>query len=392
MTFDEFKQEVIDNIKVFLPVEYQDASVSIQDVIKNNDTHLSGLTIRKEDTGIAPTLYLEDFYNQVESGEHSLNGVLARIADTYDMAMNNDISKQAMGLVENITDYDATKDKIIPRVVNRESNEERLKSLPHKEIGNDLAVTYHVDLGKDHDGQMSVAISNEMMDRYGVSVEDLHEQACKNMEEISPSTFMGIEEVLASMMIPGYASMSLEEKNDALENLGMPPMEDGKSYMYVLSNESKVFGASELLDTKTLDTIQEQVGEFYILPSSVHEVLIVPKQDDMKLSDLEAMVQEVNSTQVAPNEVLSDHVYEYDKDTKEIFRADQKEEHEKAKLEAKEEKAPIKEEKKERPSVRAKLEEKKQEAKELNKENKEKAKDVAKDASKKTKPRKGDAL
>ena len=339
MTFDEFKQEVVDNIKDFLPVEYQDASVSIQDVIKNNDTHLSGLTIRKEDTGIAPTLYLEDFYNQVESGEHSLNGVLARIADTYDQAMNNDISKQAMGLVENITDYDATKDKIIPRVVNRESNEERLKSLPHKEIGNDLAVTYHVDLGKDHDGQMSVAISNEMMDRYGVSVEDLHEQACKNMEEISPSTFMGIEEVLASMMIPGYASMSLEEKNDALENLGMP--EDGKSYMYVLSNESKVFGAAELLDTKTLDTIQEQVGEFYILPSSVHEVLIVPKQDDMKLSDLEAMVQEVNSTQVAPNEVLSDHVYEYDKDTKEIFRADQKEEHEKAKLEAKEEKAPI---------------------------------------------------
>lgn len=382
MTFEEFKQEVVDKIKDFLPVEYQDATVSIQDVIKNNDTHLSGLTIRKEDNGISPTLYLEDYYQQVENGIHSMEGVLSRIADTYDQAMNNDLSKEAMGLVENITDYDATKEKIIPRVVNRESNEERLQGMPHTEIGDDLAVTYHVDLGGDNDGQMSVAISNEMMTRYGVSVEDLHEQACKNMEEVSPATFMGIEEVLAGLMIPGYENMTLEEKNEARESLGMPSMEDGNSYMYVLSNESKVFGAAELLDTKTLDTIREQVGDFYILPSSVHEVLIVPKKEDMQLSDLEAMVKEVNSTQVAPNEVLSDHVYEYDNDTKEIFRADQKEEHEKAKQAAKEEKADTKEtkseEKKERPSVRAKLEEKKKEAKEINQKNKELNKDKEK--------------
>ena len=389
MTFEEFKQEVVDNIKDFLPVEYQDAEVSIQDVIKNNDTHLSGLTIRTEDTGIAPTLYLEDYYRQVEEGEHSMNGVLSRIADTYDQAMNSDISKEAKGLVENITNYEATKDKIIPRVVNRESNEERLKGMPHTEIGNDLAVTYHVDLGADNDGQMSVAISNEMMERYGVSVEDLHDQACKNMEEVSPATFKAIEEVIAGMMIPGYESMSEEEKQDARESFGMPTTEEGNSYMYVLSNESKVFGASELLDTKTLDTIRDQVGDFYILPSSVHEVLIVPKTDDMKLEDLEKMVMEVNSTQVAPNEVLSDHVYEYDKDTKEIFRADQKEEHEKAKMEAKEAKV---EDKKERPSVRAKLEEKKIEAKEINKENKEKNKDKVKVESQELKPKKGGAI
>ena len=377
MTFDEFKQEVTEKIKDFLPVEYQNAEVSIQEVIKNNDTHLSGLTIRKEDQNISPTLYLDDYYQMLESGVHSMNGILSRIADTYDQAMNNDISKSAQDIVSSITDYEETKDKIIPRVVNRESNEERLKELPHKDVGDDLAVTYHVDLGNDGDGSMSVAISNQMMEKYGVSLDELHDQACANMEEISPATFMGIEEVLAGLMIPGYDEMSPEEKNEARMDMGMPSQDGANSYMYVLSNQSKVFGAAELLDTKTLDTIKEQVGDFYILPSSVHEVLIVPKTEEMSLKDLEAMVREVNSTQVAPNEVLSDHVYEYDSETKEIFRADKAEEHLKAKEAAKSEKTDKgekKEEKQERPSLKAKLEEKKKESKELAKENKGKDK------------------
>lgn len=384
MTFEEFKEEVKENIKDYLPIDYQDAKVEINDVIKNNDTHLSGLTIRKEDTGIAPTLYLEDFYNQVESGQHSVEGIMLRIADVYEGAMNNDISKDAKGIVNQITDYDATKDKIVPRIVNKESNEERLQGLPHTEMG-DLAVTYHVDLGTSEDGQMSVAINNEMMEKYGVSVEELHDQACANMETMTPTQFKSMADTLMEIMVPDYAEMSEERREEVKAEMGVAG--PGEDAMYVISNSSKTFGAAALLDSDTMDQIEKKIGEFYILPSSVHECILVPKTQDMDLATLENMVQEVNATQVAPNEVLSDHVYAYDSETKEIYRADREEEHnlqkEAAKEAAKEEKAEKSEEKKERPSVRAKLAEKKIEAKEINKEHKNKEKAVDQELNKK---------
>ena len=370
MTFDDFKQMVEDNIKDYLPEEYADAKVSINEVIKNNDTHLTGVTIRDEGTSIAPTLYLEQYYEDVNSGNKTMDQALTMMAAVYDDANKNGLDMDTKELVNNLTDYDQTKDKIIPRVVNRESNEERLKTIPHTDMG-DLTVTYHVDLGNASDGQMSVQVSNEMMNKYDVSVEDLHEQACANMKEISPATFKTMAETLAEIMIPGFEDMSAEEREEAIGNFDMP--DPG---MYVLSNDSKSFGAAAVLDPEVMDKIRNDVGDFYILPSSVHEVLIVPKREDLKLEDLEAMVQEVNATQVAPNEVLSDHVFEYDPETKEIYRADQRDEHEKEKEELKAEKN----ETEKRPSVKAKLEEKKAEAKNINKENKDK--DIKRDLDK----------
>ena len=364
MTFDDFKQMVEDNIKDYLPEEYADAKVSINEVIKNNDTHLTGVTIRDEGTSIAPTLYLEQYYEDVNSGNKTMDQALTMMAAVYDDANKNGLDMDTKELVNNLTDYDQTKDKIIPRVVNRESNEERLKTIPHTDMG-DLTVTYHVDLGNASDGQMSVQVSNEMMNKYDVSVEDLHEQACANMKEISPATFKTMAETLAEIMIPGFEEMSAEEREEAIGNFDMP--DPG---MYVLSNDSKSFGAAAVLDPEVMDKIRNDVGDFYILPSSVHEVLIVPKREDMHLSDLEAMVQEVNATQVAPNEVLSDHVYEYDPETKEIFRADKAAEHMK-------EKEASKETEKERPSLKAKLEEKKKEVKEAKRE--DKTKELSKD-------------
>ena len=373
MTFDEFKQEVVDKIKDFLPVEYQNAEVKIQDVIKNNDTHLAGLTIMKEDTGISPTLYIDDYYQALESGEHSMNGILTRMADTYATAAENDIAKSAEDIVKNITDYEETKDKIVPRVVNREANEERLKEMPHKDVGDDLAVTYHVDLGNDGDGSMSVAISNQMMEKYGVSVDELHDQACANMENISPTQIRSMRDTLMELMVPGFADMTPEERDKTAYEMGFDGSE--QDAMYVISNSGKTFGAAALLDSDALDKIQEQIGEFYILPSSVHECILVPKTEEMNLETLENMVQEVNATQVAPNEKLSDHVYAYDSETKEIYRADLEAEHVKAKEAAKDgktEKTEKSEEKKERPSLKARLEDKKKESKELAKESKEK--------------------
>ena len=92
--------------------------------------------------------------------------------------------------------------------------------------------------------------------------------------------------------------------------------------MFVLTNDMKVNGAAAILNDDTRQKIADKVGDFYVLPSSIHETLIIPKDAGMELRDLEQMVQEVNQTQVAPQERLSDHVYEYDAKEHELFRSD----------------------------------------------------------------------
>ena len=102
---------------------------------------------------------------------------------------------------------------------------------------------------------------------------------------------------------------------------GMLPEGDGPQ-MYVMSNETKINGAAAMVFTEKLDEFaSEHNANIFILPSSVHEILLIPDNGNMRVSELEAMVRDVNETQVAPDEVLSDNVYFYDKDVKSLYIA-----------------------------------------------------------------------
>jgi regulator of protease activity HflC (stomatin/prohibitin superfamily) len=114
----------------------------------------------------------------------------------------------------------------------------------------------------------------------------------------------------------------------------LPPEEENPS-MYVLSNADKLNGAAALLDAKTMEDISEKLGgDFVVLPSSIHETIVLPLNEDMDRHTLEAMVQDVNAGQVAPEERLSDHVYMYDSQAKELVLADKMEERQQQRAEA----------------------------------------------------------
>jgi len=121
--------------------------------------------------------------------------------------------------------------------------------------------------------------------------------------------------------------------------------------MYVLTNDTKVNGASEILRDDIRQEIADKIGDFFVLPSSIHETLIIPKSAGMDRKELEQMVQKVNQTQVLPEERLSDHVYEYDAKEHELFRSDRAGEREK-------QKEKVRENKQERPSLKSRLAEK----------------------------------
>ena len=343
LSFEEFAKKVQEEIKSYLPEKYADSTVDLHEVIKNNDTKLHALTVSSPEGNVAPTIYLEQYYGDYQDG-HDFSDVLEEIAQ---VRINHEVGRDMD--VTMLSDYEKVKEKIIPRLVNLEQNKELLADRPYT-VMDDLAVTYHVFLGEHEGGTMSAPVTNAMLSMYGVDVNTIHEQAVANLNEVTPSVFKSMGQVMMEMMGDDFPAEL------------MPP-DDG--LMYVLSNKDKLHGASALLDEKMMQEVSERMnGDFYILPSSVHETIIIPKNAEMDRETLEGMVRDVNATQVALDERLSDHVYVYDSKAREIHRADRDE----AKVNV-----TVKSN-----SILKKLEEKKEEAAKLNAGRVEKMPDKAK--------------
>lgn len=318
LDFEEFKKEVADNIKDFFPPEYEDASVSTKQVVKNNDVELTSLNIYREGETLTPTIYLENFY-EAYSDQGDIDGVMEKLADMFLAASEDkdyDIGK--------LTSFDAAKDSIYPKLVNMEMNREALADMPHTQM-DDLAVTYSVMLNEDERGRASVAISNEMMEMYGVTKEELHSIAVENMEQLSPGKFLPFRDMVADTLINDMTELMGGDREAASamvnEMLGETPD------MYVITNEQGINGAASVLDETLMQKVTETVGEdFVILPSSVHECIVVPADCDMDIEEMKDMVKCVNADAVKPQERLSDNVYCYDSQAHELVRAEKMEE------------------------------------------------------------------
>ena len=291
LNYEEFKGAIASQIKDYLPSEYADSEATIHTVLKNNATKLDGLTIRTPQSIICPNIYLNHYYADYEDGR-SIEDILsdiARVRQMHDAPADLDVSA--------ITDFSRVKDKIVAKLINTEQNKEYLDDKPHLNFA-DLSAVYYINLGSDSCGSMSTVITEGLLSQYGLAVEELHEIAIQNMGP--KAHFCSMFEVLSEMM-----GASSPDELQLADNM-----------MFVLTNDSKINGAAMLLCPSTMDKIAEQVGSssYYILPSSIHETIVVPFNDGMNVEELKNMVHEVNSTQVAADEVLSDNVYVYDYD------------------------------------------------------------------------------
>ena len=344
MEYRDFVEQVKEQIQDFLPEKFADAAVEVNQIVKNNDCVLDGLMVRTEESNIAPTIYLNPYFEQIQDGAE-LDDVLAQIASVYQSHyIDHDIDVSA------VTDFDKIKEKIVCKLINEEANQQFLQDKPYSKL-EDLAVVYQILMDKTGEGTATITITDNLMDGYGITLEELHDQALQNMDTLQPHSFKGMNETVAEMIAVDIA----REQNvgmDEAKEMAMQMMSDIPDTMYVLTNDTKVNGAAAILNDDIRQEIAEKVGDFYMLPSSIHETLIIPKDAGMEFKELEQMVQEVNQTQVAPGERLSDHVYKYDAKEHELFRSDRAEERAKQK----EEKG---DNRHERVSVKEKLAEKK---------------------------------
>ena len=288
MMFEQFADEVVNKVREFLPESFARATVELQSVVKNNDLKLTGILIRNAETNVCPTIYLEAFYDEYKSGE-DMGHILSEIAD---FRMRNEVKDRFD--VDQVTDFERVRGKLVPRLVRKKWNREFLEERPHRIVA-DLAVTYHIFLSQE----ASVPVTDAMIERWGVDADALYDIALNNMPRLLPSTFEPMSAVIGGLI------EDLEEGFPA----EMAPLDD---FMYILTNEQKLHGAAALLDEQMMKSVLDRFGEgFYILPSSVHEVIIIKADETTDVNTLTMMVQEVNETQVAPADRLSDHAYRY---------------------------------------------------------------------------------
>lgn len=321
MNFNNFVEEVTGNIQLFLPEDYMDAEVSVTGNQKLNENYL-GMVVRKEDQSIAPTINLNRLYESYQDNPGmTMEAVCRQVADVI-------VDTPEMIDLNKIMDYDIAKNNLFIRVSSAEANKEMLKNVPHQ-LMEDLAITYHISVGMDREGLSSTIISNEMMEQYGITQEQLHEDAMKSAASILPPDIATIGAKMNNLIGDSLALLTSEER-EMMQNI---LRDDEQNPMFiVVTNKAQINGAGAIFYPEVMENMGYLVGgDFFILPSSVHETLVLPDDGEMDAQSLKEMVEEVNATQVLPQDRLTNEVYHYDTKNHVFEKANRFEERQKEK-------------------------------------------------------------
>lgn len=265
--------------------------VTVNKVTKNNNLILDGLVIKATDTNIAPTIYLNGYYERYEDGAMNLDDVVESIIDTY--SRHNSVTFD----ISTFTDFDAVKNRICYKLVNTASNKKLLEDVPHRELF-DLSIVYYVVVSVEANVTGSIIIHNNHIKLWDITENDLYEFASDNTKRLLPAGIKSMFDTLSEMV-------DMED---------LPNTDD---FMYVLTNKEKLQGASTILYPDVLSTFaMKKNANLWLIPSSIHEWIIIPDDGNMNRETLSKMIQEVNGSQLAVDEILSDHPYYYNRTTK----------------------------------------------------------------------------
>lgn len=305
MNYDVFLEVVKERMLDYLPEKYQKGEVMINKVQRVNQT-LDGLNVLVGEKGhICTNIYVEDIYQRYLETDN-LDETLQEAATLYAEMVENAV------VDEWDLDLDSLKDNVIYTLVNTEQNKELLEHVPHKPF-QDLSIIFRWVVSVS-DKQMSSAVVNEsIMKQAGMNVDELMEAAMENTKRILPISIYSMEETLM-----GMASNQLEmDFIRYMVETERPP----KEIMWIISNTMGVNGASAILYEDKLHELAEKLGtDLYLLPSSLHECIAV-SVDKGTPEEFAEMLQSVNMNEVRLEDRLSNNVYHYDKDLRELTMA-----------------------------------------------------------------------
>lgn len=319
MDFKEFVNKLEQDLKDAMADISPGATVDVRSVEKLQEGSYTGITISPAGGNVGMNLNANQLFDQMQDGQ-SYEGVLAVAVSTAERGLHD---MPAVDVSE-LMNYEAAKKYLCFDVVGSDRNADMLEKVPHTDKEN-ISMVYRLQLDSTENGAATVLITNAMMEQFGVTMEQLHADAMENAQEIRPADFRTMAAVMAEMM-------------------GMPEemMADMAPPMYVATNQDKVQGAAVMFYPDFMDQAAKELGgDIFILPSSVHEVLILPDDGNMNAQELKEMVTSINASEVSPEDRLTDSVYHYDAQER-IFELGEKfEERQAEKMAAKEERSSV---------------------------------------------------
>lgn len=271
-------------------------TVYIHTAVKNNGKERKGITVSEKGIHISPTIYLEEYFQQFQEGK-PIEKIVEKILQLYEEVKCSHPCEESL-----LQNYEELKGKFACKLIHRGKNEKLLNDIPYVPWM-DLAIVVFVLLEVSPYGTATVLVRKEHLEIWGLTEAQLFDEAKKNTPILLPYQFCPMRKLLRE--ICPYAVDEGEEEEESL---------------YVLSNKLRSFGAASMLYEGILEKVGQKLGEnYYILPSSIHEVIVVPESKSPVKQDLEEMVREINETQVEEEEVLSDRVYYFSRKENRLF-------------------------------------------------------------------------
>lgn len=293
MEFKEFVDMIVEGIPEYLH-QYDIDKIHIENISKNNGITYTGLIIVLKGENLSPNIYLDYYYTLYNKG-YSLEHILEIVGEDYRLAKTR-IDKDSFEMPST----SSIEELLFIKLINYERNKELLSDCPYIPFF-DLAITFRFLVKKDGKGIASGMVRNEDMKRWGINTAKLYNMAKENMLKMFPPKLSRLDTMLR-------------------ENLGECPVMPDEACLYVLTNEQGINGASYMIYKDIISRFSDELGcSLYIIPSSIHEILILPSVCAMTKEELIEMVKEINLYVVSDLDFLSDNVYFYDREDEKII-------------------------------------------------------------------------
>lgn len=301
MNYEVFKETVGKLFMDYLPEQYKDMQLHISPVKKINRI-MDGISLRKKGCNVSPTIYVDDMYKHFLSC-NDLSEVLKSAAEIMEKAMREVDNVPVLKLA-------SAKDDIVFQLINTNQNKDLLKDIPHREFL-DLSIIYRWVVKINDIGIQGTIVNNDLAKKIGMNEEQLYQAAIKNTQRILPPMIKSMNDFLMGMFA---ADGDLSEVWSPEEI----PQEFPDTGMWVITNSRKINGAISMLYEDNLHKLAIRLdSDLYILPSSVHEVIVVSTSMG-EPCELSQMVRDINADTVSLEERLSNNVYHYDKNLRRI--------------------------------------------------------------------------
>lgn len=299
-----FADQVAADIGKYLPEDRQ-IQCRVVEAKKNNNVSRVGISFREEGYNIGPVIYMEPYREAAIDGR-PMSEIMSEIADIVSRSRDK---TELIGSMD-YRDYESIKEYLSVALINSRDNRQMLSHMPHRPI-EDLALILELKFPME-EGVGRIKVNHELVENWGVDTNILFSQAQANAIEMEPPCLQRLDETMHAIAFGSEAAQNLLENEH-------PVPEEMPSQIYVLSNLSKNKGAAVLSYPGVLEKADRLLPEgFYIVPSSVHELLIVPKSPEISPKELGEMVRAINHAEVAKEDQLSDRVYEYDREAETI--------------------------------------------------------------------------